>query len=455
LLKEIRVRELRADRLEFATAKAVFFHMSMANVDAVIRCNWEKDGSRDPSCLSRFAAILNRSGISEETSDFNARYRLIDHVLSGYMAAALMATASKLSGHLIRTPRDLTQWIKSHDWTQLVNTVVTYYFALGRVAFQRGEAIDRSTQEYEARRANIMSKRKGQRTERENRFCSETGRKSFLDMRTMALRDKVLENTVLFMNQALIAVDFHQSMRKGEVGRLEANLKIMMINFHGCGKTKYARVLLERQFDQHHVWTPEHHYVDIRNNLMNLSGRRDSFLGVDENLELVNADLQSGYNPRDTWQSLEWHREVVSPNIIPFRRMRESVLKSSGVTTGGKKHTRPDNKGDILRVMEILLKEDVLSPQKGRVAVGPSGARLPIREAVDMFDKGSDVLLHGGVVKALVEGRRCQPIAPDMPELSAAEWADELDEAIEMWNASTRELTQMGIERKGVEMEVD
>jgi hypothetical protein len=178
-------------------------------------------------------------------------------------------------------------------------------------------------------------------------------------------------------------------------------------------------------------------------------------VAVDENLELINADLQSGYNPRDTWQSLEWHRDVVSPNIMPLRRMRDSVLKSSGVTTGSKKHTRPDNKADILGVMEMLLKEDILCPQKGRVAVGPSGVRLPIREAVDMFDKGSDILLHGGVVESLVEGRRQQPIAPDMPELSAAEWVDELDTAIELWNAGAREFAQMATGRKEDKMEVD
>jgi len=158
-----------------------------------------------------------------------------------------------------------------------------------------------------------MSKRKGQRTVQENQFCSNAGRKTFLDRHTVSLRDKVLENAILFMNQALIAVDFHQSMRKGEVGRLEADLKIMMINFHGCGKTKYARILLERLFDQHHVWTPEHHYIDIRNNLMNLSGQRDSFVAVDENLELINADLQS-----------------VSSNHPPKRHMSEPSGKPPG-----------------------------------------------------------------------------------------------------------------------------
>jgi len=96
-LKEMRIRESQSDRLEFACPKAAFFHMSMANVDAVMRCNWGKSGSYDPSSLARFAAVLGRSGITEETGDFNARFRLIDHVLSGYVAAALMTQAIKLA----------------------------------------------------------------------------------------------------------------------------------------------------------------------------------------------------------------------------------------------------------------------------------------------------------------------------------------------------------------------
>ena len=80
----------------------------------------------------------------------------------------------------------------------------------------------------------------------------------FVETHTVGLRDKVLENSILFMTQALTALDFHQSIRKGEVGRLEANHKVMMLNFHGCGKTKY---------DQRFAWTVEHHYIDIRNNV--------------------------------------------------------------------------------------------------------------------------------------------------------------------------------------------
>jgi hypothetical protein len=55
------------DRLEYAAPQAGFFHISMANVDAVIHCNWgPAGGGCDPSCHSRFVAVLGHSGITED-----------------------------------------------------------------------------------------------------------------------------------------------------------------------------------------------------------------------------------------------------------------------------------------------------------------------------------------------------------------------------------------------------
>jgi len=119
--------------------------MSMANVDAVMRCNWGKSRSYNPRSLARFVAVLGRSGITEETGDFNARFRLIDHILSGYAAAALMTQATKLAKRPVRTPKDQAHWVEMNDWRALVDGVVSYYFAIGKVAFQRSEAVDRIT----------------------------------------------------------------------------------------------------------------------------------------------------------------------------------------------------------------------------------------------------------------------------------------------------------------------
>jgi hypothetical protein len=128
---------------------------------------------------------------------------------------------------------------------------------------------------------------------------------------------------------AFFLVDFHQSMRRGEVGRMEMNTRLMMLCFHGCGKSKYASLLLERMFDQLYCWTPEHCYIGLHNNVVNETGRESGGEGVDEALEHVNKEINVSHNPRSSWQSNEWQRDVISPNIIPFRKIKNSVLTSS------------------------------------------------------------------------------------------------------------------------------
>jgi hypothetical protein len=309
-LKEMRIREADTDRFTFAVGKPGFLHISMAMVNAVMRCNWgHTGGGRDPSCLSRFAAILGRSKANETASDFQASYRLIDHVLRGFVGAALMTRASVLAGKRISSTTELKRWVKMNDWRPLVDSVSAYYFGFGKVAWQRRMASEKAMEQYEYRQNIILSKRKADLTDDELKFTKQSGKSTFLRQHTLAARDKVLENAMLFMTQALVAVDFQQSMRNGSVGRLEVDIKLMLLCFHGCGKSNYAQLLLARAFDQKYTWTREHHYIDIRNNVI-CTGRR--FTGIDECLEHVNCDISDSYNPRDTWQSEQFHRGCLS-----------------------------------------------------------------------------------------------------------------------------------------------
>jgi hypothetical protein len=420
-LKDMRVREADSDQFTFAIGKPGFLHTSMAMVNAVMRCNWgHTTGGRDPGCLSRFAAILGRSRANETASDFQASYRLIDHVLRGYVAAALMTQATLLAGRQISSATDLKWWVRANDWRTLVNSVVGYYFGFGKVAWQRKMASEKVLAEYEVQRERILSKRKADRHEDEVKLTRQSGKLAFLRKHTLAERDKVLENATLFMTQALVAVDFQQSMRSGSVGRLEVDIKLMQLCFHGCGKTKYAQLLLERSFDQKYVWTAEHHYIDIRNNVI-CTGRR--FTGIDECLEHVNRDISDSYNPRDTWQSQKFHREVVSPNVVPYRKMKRSILNSSGITTGGIRHSSPKANTDILLVMDTLLREKILTPQPGRCSVGPNGAKVGVRETVDMFDIGSEKVMYGAV-EAILASRQRRPVAPQVPDKDLDGWIE-------------------------------
>jgi len=448
-LKEMRVPKANMDQFTFAIGKLGFLYTSMAKVNTVMRCNWgHTTGGRDPGCLSRFAAILGRSRANKMASDFQVSYRLIDHVLRGYVAAALMSRVTLLAGRQISSAIDLKRWVQTNDWWPLVSSVVGYYFGLGKVAWQRKMASEKVLAEYEVQRERILSKRKADRNQDEVKLTKESGKVAFLRKHTLAERDKVLENATLFMTQALVAVDFQQSMRSGSVGRLEMDIKLMLLCFHGCGKSKYAQLLLERAFDQKYVWTPEHNYIDIRNNVI-CTGRR--FTGIDECLEHVNRDISDSYNPRDTWQSQKFHREVVSPNVVPYRKMKRSTFKSSGITTGGIRHSSLKANSDILLVMNTLLREKILTPQPGRCSVGPDGAKVGVRETVDMFDVGSEKAIYGGVVEIILASRQKKPVAPYVPDEDIDGWMKELERAV---NECNIEVTGQR-DNHSLEMDVD
>jgi len=47
--------------MAFAGIKPGNFHVCLAFIDAIFRCNWGRNDGRDPGSLSRFVNILGRS----------------------------------------------------------------------------------------------------------------------------------------------------------------------------------------------------------------------------------------------------------------------------------------------------------------------------------------------------------------------------------------------------------
>ena len=120
--------------------------------------------------------------------------------------------------------------------------------------------------------------------------------------------------------------------------------------------------------------------------------------------------------------------------MVPFRKMKHSVFKSSDITTGGIQHTCPKPNNDILLVMNTLLREKILTPQPGRCSVGPGGAKVGVRETVDMFDIGSEKVMYGGVVEAILVSRQREPAAPYVPDVDQDRWIEVLEQAVDEWN---------------------
>jgi hypothetical protein len=304
------------------------------------------------------------------------------------------------------------------------------------VSNTRTEAKRKVLDEYEIRRANILAKPTRDRTAKELKFTVAAGKTAFLKRFEASERDRVLENSILFMCQALINVDFFRSLRRGAVGRAEKDLDVMTVCFQGSRRSNYARMLLERKFDQKYLWTEEHLYLDLINNVMNRGKDQQAHTMTDETLEHINDDINTAGGK--TVQSEDFVRDVIAPNIVPFRMIRDSVLSSAGVTEYGSRHSRPDPSDDIAKVIEILVREEALVQRKGRYMVGPTGSKVEVYEAVDMFDEGSKKIMFGGVLEKMVKRRAEEDenrrAVPEIPNMDQDEWTAWLQNHVNEWN---------------------
>jgi hypothetical protein len=301
------------------------------------------------------------------------------------------------------------------------------------------EAKRKVLDEYEKRRATILAKPTRERTAKELKFTVAAGKTAFLARFEATERDRVLENSILFMSQALINVDFFRSLRRGAVGRAEKDLDVMTICFQGSGRSNYARLLLERKFDQKYLWTEEHLYLDLINNVMNRGKDQHAHTMTDETLEHINDDINTAGGK--TVQSEDFVRDVIAPNIVPFRMIKDSLLSSAGVTVYGSRHSRPDPSDDIDKVIEILIREEALVQRKGRYMVGPAGSKVEVYEAVDMFDEGSKKIMFGGVLENVVKRRAEEEddrrAVPEIPNLDQEQWTAWLQNHVNEWNLPT------------------
>jgi hypothetical protein len=145
-------------------------------------------------------------------------------------------------------------------------------------------------------------------------------------------------------------------MREGNCSSYERDLEVATIFFNGCpGKGTYAKEMLRNQMAKRLLWTKEHAYIEMFNRFVNVGGRQSSYLRVDENGEINYRHIIDDYNERDSWQSLTWHKAVVSVNVMAFRAIREAVAASTGTSTGDFRHARVDDRVDIRKMATALI----------------------------------------------------------------------------------------------------
>jgi hypothetical protein len=429
-LQEYRTRDYLDHRLHFASVKMGYFHLGLAFMDAIFRCQMGRTDGRDPGSLARFITVLGRSGVSEKIPDFNACKRFILQMFDGYILAAYITLADEqciaMKQGRVRTASDLKQAVEKLNWKQLTEELVRRFFAMTKTRHLREKAITIVTKSYQERRQEIMDKPKQDRTAEEILFCTAKFRDKFIKEESLKHRDIVYENALLFIQQALVFKDFDRALRHGESGRLERLLEMALIMCAGCGKSNYYAELMEQQIDRSVCWTPEHAYIDLNNCLVNIAGKDGKFLARDEFNEHINDIVASVANPRDTWQSLNFHRQVLPRSMMLLKTVRDVIPIEAGAAVLGTRHSRVQDAQDIERIAHLLVQDKIFINTPGRFRSGSGEIKMPINESVDAFLLGSEEIIQGKMFQKIMKKRMRVPF-PEAPSSSDEDSDENID----------------------------
>jgi hypothetical protein len=142
------------------------------------------------------------------------------------------------------------------------------------------------------------------------------------------------------------------------------------------------------------------------NALVNLNGRPNKWIAIDEFNEWVIRAIKSVYNPCGSFQSTNFTCDIISRNIISFRQVILNIHKSSGAPTWGTKKSRVNDSYDVKAILATLVNEKVFRFAPGRVEAGPAGAPIRIKESLDLYRDGADAICAGEVLRKYVARKK-------------------------------------------------
>ncbi|KAK0522310.1 hypothetical protein OC835_006615 [Tilletia horrida] len=354
----------KEERLDFIRAVAAPWHLELNWVWAIFAVHFSTAKNGFAASLERLRDALRRgkTALRESEPSYNEAWALIDHVFSGWIREVFRIELSKQKKQLSSwTPRDHAAVCDLVD------------------AVRRNVLEEASVQEARAR------------------------------------HDEVGANARLFLRDALLALEWHDACRRGDVGRMLEAEKFLALAFAGVGKHQYSQACLDD------IWASMRLQQDTWRTLMairllNRCGSPKGFTGADLYQEHLNRELQRVDIAHGADKAVERLRNVFSATCESARAMRsanQDLLGASG--RGRKADTRFE---DDIRKIADLAKEDQLfficcnrlSPQTLTSRVAPDSIdRRKARELLqdlmppvygtDAMDQGLEYLRTQGLAR--------------------------------------------------------
>ncbi|KAL6299961.1 hypothetical protein BKA93DRAFT_819674 [Sparassis latifolia] len=222
--------------------------------------------------------------------------------------------------------------------------------------------------------------------------------------------DMVLENGILFMQDALILREFMDAIKAGDSGRIITILKVYALGYCGSGQTKYAHELLFLVHNLTHVWLEPLRKIVLNNWLH------------------INFWVKTIYKAQGSNASWEW-LAMIAPCIDILRRLVTQINGSLG-SKQGNKHQSLDLMNDIAELKRALRKRQVYILHPGRVIDGDK-AKVPNVIASGLAQLNGLLHDYNKMIQRLKERRKMQSLVgidASFPEPTTADVESDSDD---------------------------
>lgn len=418
-LLNYRKRDMEKRRLRHVDPWSGYLHANFALEYAIAAIHQGHPSGGDPCSLNRYKILLGKTKLLVAKPPFHALQAFHWTVLRGMILSAVMEKIK------CKDIPSLRQRMKYCKFQHIVKEIAAEYFDLKYV-----------TEEREKRGPALAEDDTGRRRRGGGAHAAAVEQQG--PESPAETYDQVRENAMLCMQHLALGRLFHESVRGGDTGSLLRYLNMLTVFFHGTSNHKYATEFLNQLIDRRMVWTPLYEKVFKNSCLVNMSGRTNAWMSLDEVCEIMVDVIKNDYNPRGTMQSQDYHLNVVSTNINMLRLIRDSVMSSAKASTYGIKSAAPDEGKDVMRLCDVMIEEGVFIHTPGRVAqVLKVGENREQRHEVRRYKRSVDAFgdglakLRDGAAAATLERRvtkRSLFVDAEVDEMDDLDLQRELDE---------------------------
>lgn len=219
-------------------------------------------------------------------------------------------------------------------------------------------------------------------------------------------------NALYFIRDMTVFIEFSDSIKIGDRGRIRGVLPTIAIMMHGGGNHNYALELLRLLYGMRYAWTPQWERRVLSSMLVNPKGIPNGWMPTDmyqENNNYLIKNVHAANGPNVGWEYL---REKISPIIRTFQTIRSLFERGVASKFNSSIHKYPSTEQDVgmvsinLKFCGILwdLKEDNRSPP-------------PLVK--DLWRVGIDKMNSGAIGRFLIRATRHDAV--DLDEVDANE----------------------------------